>query len=118
MSKENQKMYHARFKKSHDDADYKWWSQLLKNGSIIKEKHTFQIGEERKKFALECLPIYKKYYPEILEEILGIAEGQQMDFEDLFTFFASMYCFEFNNHCTCFAWKDEDHILFARNSDF
>lgn len=41
-----------------------------------------------------------------------------MDFEDLFTFFASMYCFEFNNHCTCFACKDEDHILFARNSDF
>ena len=29
-----------------------------------------------------------------------------------------MYCFEFNNHCTCFAFKDKDNLIFGRNSDF
>ena len=29
-----------------------------------------------------------------------------------------MYCFEFDNHCTCIAFKDKDNIIFGRNSDF
>ena len=29
-----------------------------------------------------------------------------------------MYCFEFTNHCTCFAFKDRNNIILARNSDF
>ena len=62
--------------------------------------------------------IYEKYYPEILEEIRGIADGQRSSYEDLYTFLISMYCFEFNNHCTCIAVKNKDNILFARNSDF
>lgn len=111
-------MYHARFKKSHYEAGYKWGSLLYKNGSIISSQHTFVITKERKEFAKQCLPIYKKYYPEILEEIRGIADGQKSSYEDLYTFLISMYCFEFNNHCTCFAFKDDHNIIFGRNSDF
>ena len=29
-----------------------------------------------------------------------------------------MYCFEFDNKCTCFAISNKDEILFGRNSDF
>ena len=29
-----------------------------------------------------------------------------------------MYCFEFENKCTCFAVKKDDEIIFGRNSDF
>lgn len=29
-----------------------------------------------------------------------------------------MYCFEFNNHCTCIAVNDKNSICFGRNSDF
>ena len=29
-----------------------------------------------------------------------------------------MYCFEFDNKCTCFAINNKDQILFGRNSDF
>lgn len=81
-------------------------------------QHTFQITEERKAFAKGCLPIYEKYYPEILNEIKGISDGQQTSYEDLYTFLLSMYCFEFSNHCTCFAFQDNNHIIFGRNSDF
>ena len=41
-------MYHARFKKSHYEAGYKWGNLLYKNGSIISSQHTFVITKERK----------------------------------------------------------------------
>ncbi len=111
-------MYHGRFKGSHYDVGYKWGNLLYKNNKIISKQHTFKITEERKKFVEKCLPIYEKYYPEILREIKGIADGQQDSYEDLCTFLMSMYCFEFDNHCTCFAFKDDNNIIFGRNSDF
>ena len=111
-------MYHGRFKKSHYEAGFNWGKLLYNNGKIISNNHTFKITEERRKFAKECLPIYAKYYPEILEEIKGLAKGQNSSYEDFYTFLLSMYCFEFNNHCTCTAVKDDNNILFGRNSDF
>lgn len=111
-------MYHGRFKKSHYEAGFNWGKLLYNNGKIISNNHTFKITDERKKFAKECLPIYEKYYPEILEEIKGLAKGQNSSYEDFYTFLLSMYCFEFNNHCTCIAVKDKNNIFFGRNSDF
>ncbi len=111
-------MYHGRFRKSHYEAGYNWGKQLYKNGKNIDQNSTFEITEERKIFANKCLPIYEKYYPEILEEIRGLADGQKGRYENFYTFLLSMYCFEFNNHCTCFAFKDKDNLIFSRNSDF
>lgn len=111
-------MYHGRFRKSHYEAGYNWGNLLYKNGKNIDQAPTFKITEERKAFARECLPIYEKYYPEVLEEIRGLANGQKSRYKDFYTFLLSMYCFEFNNHCTCFAFKDKDNLIFGRNSDF
>lgn len=111
-------MYHGRFKNTHYQAGFHWGEMLRKHGNFIHNQHTFQITEERKKFAMQCLPVYEKYYPEVLEEIKGIAEGQQSSYENLCTFLLSMYCFEFSNHCTCFAFRNREHIIFGRNSDF
>lgn len=111
-------MYHARFKESHYEAGFKWGNLCLKSGNKIRESHTFVLNKERELFACDCIPLYQRYFPEILEEIRGIADGQKMDYMDLCTFLFSMYCFEFNNHCTCFAFKDKNNLIFARNSDF
>ncbi|RHO27955.1 C45 family autoproteolytic acyltransferase/hydolase [Amedibacterium intestinale] len=111
-------MYHVRFKKSHYEAGYHWGQALKKHGIEITKQPTFVINEERKEFAKGSIPVYKKYYPEILEEIKGIADGQECSYENLCTFLLSMYCFEFNNHCTCFACKDHQNLIFGRNSDF
>ncbi len=111
-------MYHGRFKNSHYEAGFNWGRLLYNKKRIISNNHTFKITEERKRFAKECLPVYEKYYPEILDEIKGLAEGQNSSYEDFYTFLLSMYCFEFDNHCTCVAVKDKNNILFGRNSDF
>ena len=39
-----------------------------------QQNPTFEMTVERKTFARDCLPIYKKYYPEVLEEIRGLAD--------------------------------------------
>ncbi len=111
-------MYHGRFNKSHYETGYNWGKLLYKNGKNIDQTTTFMITEERKTFARDCLPVYERYYPEVLEEIKGLADGQKSRYEDFYTFLLSMYCFEFCNHCTCFAFKDKDNLIFGRNSDF
>ncbi|MCM1047852.1 MAG: C45 family autoproteolytic acyltransferase/hydrolase [Clostridiales bacterium] len=111
-------MYHDRFRKSHYEAGYNYGNLLYKKGMKIGKNLTFGITEERKLFADKCLPIYEKYYPEILDEIRGLADGQKDSYEDFYTFLLSMYCFTYNNHCTCFAFKDKDISFFGRNSDF
>ena len=47
--------------------------------NIILENIPFEITQERIDYALCCLPIYEKYYLEIVEEIQGLADGQQCD---------------------------------------
>ena len=111
-------MYHARFKGSHYAAGFNWGSLLHKNNIRLSDIHTQIITDERRKFAKDCIPIYEEYYPEILKEIQGISDGQHDSFEELTTFLFSMYCFEFTNKCSCFAFKNDEELIFARNSDF
>lgn len=111
-------MYHERMKKSHYEAGYQWGRRLFCHGKIICNQPTFKINEERKQFAKQCLPLYERYYPEILAEIKGLADGQCGNYEDFCTFIFSMYCFRFEQHCTCIAYHEKGKTLLARNSDF
>lgn len=111
-------MYHSKFKKSHYEAGFHYGQMLLKNNKRIDDNHTFIISQKRKDFAEKCLPYYQQFYPEILDEIRGLADGQQISYENMYTFLLSMYCFEFNNKCTCFAFQTKNEILLGRNSDF
>ena len=111
-------MYHGHFKGTHFQSGYLYGIKLLKNNFKISNQPTFSINQSKKEFALKCLPIYQHFYPEIIEEIKGLANGQQIDFEDILTFLLSMYCFEFENKCTCIAISNHDNIILGRNSDF
>lgn len=111
-------MYHNRFQKSHYEAGYHWGNLLYQKGIQLRQGTAFAITADRISFAEKCLPIYEQYYPEILTEIKGLAEGQRDSYRDLCTFLMGMYCFEVQNHCTCFVFQDKDHLIFARNSDF
>lgn len=111
-------MYHVRFKGTHYEAGFKYGSRLRKHGVIISGSPTFTITDEMKQFAINCIPEYEKYYPEVLQEIKGMANGQQSSFELLCQILFSIYCFKPENHCTCFAFADDKNIIFGRNSDF
>ena len=111
-------MYHAHFRGTHYDAGYRWGSLLFKHQNIILENIPFKITRERMDYAMSCLPVYEKYYPEILAEIQGIADGQQCDVRILQAVLFSMYAIPPVCNCSCFAFTTEHEIIFGRNSDF
>ncbi len=111
-------MYHARFKGTPYAAGYQWGKLLHQNGKTLEHCPTFTPDEDMRRFARLCKLEYRHYYPQVLEEIQGIADGQQLPAEMLETILFSMYCMRFENRCTCFAFSDADEIVFARNSDF
>ena len=67
---------------------------------------------------MACEPVYRRYYPEILEEIQGLSEGQQCDGQILKTVLFSMYAIPPFSCCSCFAVSDGENALLGRNSDF
>ena len=111
-------MYHVRFKGNHYYAGFKWGKALREHGKYINKNITPKLSKEKDDFTKECLPIYEKYCPEILEEIKGVATGQKISYANLCTFLMSMYCFDSDVRCTCIATKDKNNILFGRNSDY
>ncbi|MGE4353900.1 MAG: C45 family autoproteolytic acyltransferase/hydrolase [Oscillospiraceae bacterium] len=111
-------MYHGRFTGSHYEAGYKWGRLLLKNGKKLDHCPTFGLTKDKYVFAGECVKEYQVYFPEILEEILGIADGNEVPVETLRALLFCMYCFEPDHKCTCFAFSTDEEIVFARNSDF
>lgn len=111
-------MYHARFKGSHYDAGYKWGKLLFEHRKTLEHCPTFTPDDEMQRFAHLCKAEYKKYFPELLEEIQGIADGQRLPVETLESILFPMYSMRFENRCTCFAFSNEHEIVFARNSDF
>lgn len=111
-------MYHGRFKGTHYEVGYKWGQLLANHGKKLDFCPTFELTKEKYEFASQCVKEYEKYFPEILDEIRGIAEGNEVPVETLQAILFSMYCFEFDNRCTCFAISTKDEIIFGRNSDF
>lgn len=111
-------MYHSRFNGTHYEVGYKWGKKLLKVEKKLDYCPTYALTEDKYLFASKCEQEYKKYYPELLDEIQGIADGNEVPVETLHALLFSMYCFEFDNKCTCFAFRTDHEILFARNSDF
>lgn len=111
-------MYHAHFRGTHYEAGLQWGSSLAKRQNFILENIPFPITQERFAFASACLPIYETYYPEIIEEIRGLSEGQHCGERILQAVLFSMYAIPPACNCSCFAVADGQNILLGRNSDF
>jgi len=109
-------VYHSRFKGTHYEAGLRYGDILYKHGADLS--HAFSKDSKKIEFVKESIKIYEREYPEVLDEIRGVAEGMRIPFEDLSTFLLGMYCFIFNNRCTNTAVFDGDNIIFGRNSDF
>lgn len=111
-------MYHAHFRGTHDEAGFRWGSLLLKHKNKILDQIPFPITRERLDYGSACLPIYQQNYPEILQEIQGLAEGQGCSSRILQAVLFSMYAVPPACCCSCFAVSSKEGILLGRNSDF
>lgn len=111
-------MYHARMKGTHYDTGRRWGALLRKNGKVLDSCPTFELEGEQYAFAKACMPAYEANFPEVIDEIKGIAGGNGVPMETLCAMLFSMYCFTFQNKCTCFAFSGGEETVFARNSDF
>lgn len=111
-------MYHAHFHGKHDEIGYQYGVSLAKHGKYLLDHVPFPVTRERRDFARSCVPVYQEFFPEILEEIRGLAEGQRCDPDALQAVLFSMYAIPPACNCSCFAIAGGGEILLCRNSDF
>ncbi len=111
-------MYHVRFRGEHYEIGYRYGASLAKHGQCLLDHVPFSITQERREFAHSCIPAYQKFFPDILEEIRGLAEGQRCDLSAVQAVLLSMYAIPPACNCSCFAVAGGEHILLCRNSDF
>lgn len=111
-------MYHVRLRGKHYEIGYHYGVTLSKHGQRLLDHVPFPIIQARKDFAHSCIPIYQEFFPEILEEIRGLAEGQHCDSNQMQAVLLSMYAIPPACNCSCFAVANDEHILLCRNSDF
>lgn len=111
-------MNHAKFQGTHYEIGYRWGFSMAKYGNFILGNIPYPLTGKRTRFAKECRAVYLEFFPEILEEIRGIADGQKIPKETLETFLFSMYAMPPSCRCSCFAASNKNGIFFGRNSDF
>lgn len=112
-------MYHVRLNGSHYEMGFKWGKRLSENGVSILSNIPFPISDDRICFSHACEEHYKRYFPEIIDEIHGIADGQRCSYAQLTAVLFSMYCLIPSTNCSCFAVRTKDNsVIMGRNSDF
>lgn len=92
--------------------------KLFKNNIFLLDNIPFTLTKEHREFAKKSEIYYKKFFPEVLEEIKGIADGQNIDYEVILSFLLSMYCIIPSCNCSCLVLKNNKNIILGRNSDF
>ncbi len=111
-------MYHTHCKGTRYQMGYEYGSSLFTREKYILDNTPLAITCQRLDFAKACLPHYERWFPAVLDEIQGIADGQHCSFEQLIGLLFSMYCFVPEIHCSCFAVRSCGNVIFGRNSDF
>jgi len=109
-------MYHPRCSGSHYGMGHKCGSIMKKNGAHLSE--IIKLSNEKKEFGQKCIATCNEVYPEVVEEMQGLADGLELSFSEFAGWNFCIYCYEYKRGCTCFAFKDADNIIFGRNSDF
>lgn len=111
-------MYHLRFKGKHYDIGYKWGRKLFEKNFLLLKNIPFALTKEHRDFAKKSEVYYKRFFPEALREIRGVADGQNIDYDLLLSFLLSMYCIIPSCNCSCLVLKNDKNIILGRNSDF
>ncbi|WP_422083268.1 C45 family autoproteolytic acyltransferase/hydolase [Ulvibacterium sp.] len=106
-------MYHPRLYGSFHEMG-------LKYGTLLSEKANFKIppmNSQRLDFGLQSYRELKTFYPEVVEEIEGFAQGIGDRPERLGAFLLSLGVLGTTGQCSVFAFANGDSVIMARNYD-
>ena len=92
--------------------------EIKRRGIDLLGEIPFPMTQDRFDFASSCLPLYERYYPQIIMEIQNLAKGLKVEERILFALFFSMYAIVPSAHCSCIAMCDDENVFLGRNSDF
>ncbi|MFT4415384.1 C45 family autoproteolytic acyltransferase/hydrolase [Fredinandcohnia humi] len=105
-------MYHPRLKGEFYEAGKHYAEILYKNGFRFPV-----VSKEKLEYGKECDPILLQFYPEIVEEINGFAEGCHSTYEEVSSFILSIGVFQPAGQCSIFAAFNGNEVIVGRNYD-
>lgn len=108
-------MYHPRLQGSHYEMGNHYGNLLYKNG--VRFDGLLALDENQLLSGLESEAICTSVYPEITEEIRGMADGLRISYNTFAAFLLQLGSFGEAYGCTCFCFQAGEDIIFARNHD-
>ena len=103
---------------THWEIGFQWGAWLAERGLRLLDHVPFSLTAERRAFAAACRPAYARHFPAALEELAGLAAGQNCRQEDLETVLFTTYALPPACGCSCLAVSNGNGVFFGRNSDF
>ena len=105
-------MYHPRLRGTHYEMGKHYASILYKNGFRFPK-----VPEEKLAFGQQSHVLLKDFYPELIEEMKGFAEGCHVTYEEVSSFILSIGVFEPEAQCSIFAFYKGLEVIMGRNYD-
>lgn len=84
-------MNHLTLRGTHREMGFQWGARLAERGLRLLDHVPFPLEAERRAFAAACHPAYARHFPAALEELEGLAAGQNCRQEDLETVLFTTY---------------------------
>ncbi|WMJ73180.1 C45 family peptidase [Cytophagaceae bacterium ABcell3] len=106
-------MYHPRLRGSYHEMGVKHATNLIKNEYQLPD-----LDQSKLEFGKESYKELQHFFPEVIDEIKGLAETLGVSEEHIATLLLSPGAPEKESQGTSFAYKNEDQVLFARSFDF
>ncbi len=106
-------MYHPRLYGDFYDMGHTY-------GSLLRNKTNFKLPEishNTKEFGKASIPVLKRFYPEILDEINGFADGINECPNNVSAFLLSLVDTSFSAQCSVFAFRNDASVVVGRNYD-
>ncbi len=108
-------MYKPRLSGSHRDMGFHYGSMLRKKGVDL-----FSIlprTQQRLEMGRACMDYCRGIYPQIVDEIEGMAEGLDLPELEFATFILTAGAYSFEVGCTAFAFRGGKDVYVTRNHD-
>ncbi|MEM1310116.1 MAG: C45 family peptidase [Cyanobacteria bacterium P01_H01_bin.153] len=105
-------MYHPRLYGDFYEMGFKYGSLLYKKGVSLPP-----ISKVQAEFSAQCYREVQHFYPELIAEFQGFAQGWNIEEERLGAFVSGLGVSDTTGKCSAFAQRNQDSVIFGRNYD-